>query len=94
MRARGRKFGVKTRPQIFLAQNLIFFNDSMAFRFPRNPRKSSSTAFRFLQQLSDFFNSFPISSTAFLISSTAFQFLQRLSDFFNGFPLANYSYLE
>jgi hypothetical protein len=26
MRAGGQNFGVKTRPQIFLAQNLIFFN--------------------------------------------------------------------
>jgi hypothetical protein len=67
MRARGQIFGVKTRPQIFLAQNLIFFNGSMAFRFPRNPRKSSSTAI-------DFFN-------GFLLSSTAFRFLQWLSDF-------------
>jgi hypothetical protein len=58
MRARGEKFGVKTRPQIFLAQNLIFFNRSTAFQFPRNPRKSSSTAFQFLQRLSDFFNGF------------------------------------
>jgi hypothetical protein len=33
MRARGRKFGVKTRPQIFLAQNLFFFNGSTAFHF-------------------------------------------------------------
>jgi hypothetical protein len=33
MRPRGRKFGVKTRPQIFLTQNLIFFNGSTAFRF-------------------------------------------------------------
>jgi hypothetical protein len=40
MRARGRKFGVKTRTQIFLAQNLIFFN--------------GSTAFRFLQRISNF----------------------------------------
>jgi hypothetical protein len=40
MRACGRKFGVNTRPQIFLAQNLIFFN--------------GSTAFHFLQPLSDF----------------------------------------
>jgi hypothetical protein len=51
MRARGRKFGVKTRPQIFLAQNSTFFNgfplssmafqfSSMAFHFPRNPGKS------------------------------------------------------
>ncbi len=47
---------------------------STAFRFLRNPRKSSLTAFRFLQQLSDFFNGFPISSTAFRFSSTAFQF--------------------
>jgi hypothetical protein len=33
MHARGRKFGVKTRPQIFLAQNLIFVNGSTAFCF-------------------------------------------------------------
>jgi hypothetical protein len=33
-----------------------------------------------LQRLSDFFNGFPI-------SSTAFRFLKRLSDFFNGFPI-------
>jgi hypothetical protein len=65
MRARGRKFGVKTRPQIFLAQKLIFFNGSTAFQFPRNPRKSSSMAFQFLQRLSNFFNGFLISSTAF-----------------------------
>jgi hypothetical protein len=97
MHTRGQKFGVETRPQIFLAQNLIFFNGSMAFQFPRNPRKSSSTAFRFLQQLSDFFNG----STAFRFprnprksSSMAFRFLQRLSAFFNGFLLTNYSYLE
>jgi hypothetical protein len=58
MHARGQNFGVKTRPQIFLAQNLIFFNGSTAFQFPRNLRKSSSTAFPFLQRLSDFFNGF------------------------------------
>ncbi len=40
MRARARKLVVKTRPQIFLAQILIFFN--------------GSTASRFLQRLSDF----------------------------------------
>jgi hypothetical protein len=34
----------------------------------------------FLQQLSAFFNGFPLSSTAFC-------FLQRPSDFFNGFPI-------
>ena len=99
MHARGRKFGVKMRPQIFLAQNLIFFNGSTAFRFPRNPRKSSSMAFRFLQLLKfDFlqwFNGFPISEKSkkiffngLPISSTAFRFLQRLSDVFNGFPLS------
>jgi hypothetical protein len=37
-------------------------------------RKSSSTAFHFLQRLSAFFNGFPL-------SSTAFRFLQWLSDF-------------
>ncbi len=68
MRARGRKFGVKTRPQIFLAQNLIFFNGSMAFRFPRNPRKYSTTVFRFLQRLSAFFNGFPIFLNGFPLS--------------------------
>ena len=72
-----------SKTPIFLAQNLIFFNGSTAFRFPRNPRKSSSTAFQFLQRLSDFrpqiflaqnlifFNGFPISKN-----------LQRLSAFF------------
>jgi hypothetical protein len=74
MRARGRKFGVKMRPQIFLAQNLIFFNGSTAFRFPRNPIKYSTTAFRFLQQLSAFFNGFLLSSTGFQFSSMAFHF--------------------
>ena len=81
MRARVRKFGVKTRPQSFLAQNLFFVNGSTAFRFPKNPEKSPSLAFRFLHRLSDFFNGFPI-------SSTAFGFLQRLSNFFNSFPIS------
>jgi hypothetical protein len=53
-----------------LQQLSDFFNSfllsSTAFHFPRNPRKSSSTAFQFLQGLSNFFNGFPISSTAFL----------------------------
>jgi hypothetical protein len=62
------------RPQIFLAQNLIFFIGLTAFQFPRNPRKSSSTAFRFLQRLSVFFNGVPLSSTAFQFPSTAFHF--------------------
>jgi hypothetical protein len=73
MHAHGQKFGVKTRPQIFLAQNLIFFNGSMAFQFPKNSRKSSSTAFQFLQRLFDF------RPQIFLRSK--FDFLQRLSDF-------------
>ncbi len=46
----------------------------MAFSFPGNLRKSSSTAFRFLPRLSNFFNGFPL-------SETAFRFLQRLSSF-------------
>jgi hypothetical protein len=82
MRARGSKFGVKTRPQnhqklenvsgkieiflarnpIFLAQNLIFFNGCLI------SEKSKK----------NFFNGFPI-------SSTAFRFLQRISTFRNGF---------
>ncbi len=41
---------------------------STAFRFPRNPRKSSSTAFRFLQRLSAFFNGFPIFLNGFPLS--------------------------
>jgi hypothetical protein len=67
------KFVVKTRPQIFLAQNLIFFNGSTAFQFSRNPRKSSSMAFQFLQRLQNliFFNGFPNSKKP---SSTAFRF--------------------
>ncbi len=88
MRARGRNVGVKTRPQIFLAKKMIFFNGSTAFRFPRNPKKSSSTAFQFLQQLSNFrpqiflarnlifFNGFPISEKSEKI-------------FFNGFPISS-----
>jgi hypothetical protein len=62
-------------PKIQFSLLKIRFSSS-AFRFPRNPRKYSSTAFQFLQWLSDFqetfFNGFPISSTAFC-------FLQRLS---------------
>jgi hypothetical protein len=46
----------------------------MAFQFPGNLRKSSSTAFQFLQRLSAFFNGFPFSSTAFRFPSTAFHF--------------------
>ena len=49
MRALGQKFGVKTRPQIFLAQSSIFFNGFLI------SEKSEKI----------FFNGFPISSTAF-----------------------------
>ncbi len=80
MHARGRKFGVKTRPQIFLAQNLIFFNGSMAFRFLQRLSDFREIRENILQWLSNFFN-------GFLLSSTAFLFLQRLSAFFNGFPI-------
>jgi hypothetical protein len=44
-----------------------------------------------LQWFSDFFNGFPLSSTAFRFPRNL---PQRLSDFFNGFLLTNYSYLE
>ncbi len=62
----------------------------MAFQFPRNPRKSSSTAFQFLQWLSNFqetfFNGFPI-------SSMAFRFLRRISVFRKGFLIFFNSFL-
>jgi hypothetical protein len=48
MHARGRKFGS-------MVQQLSNFEEIQ--------KKSSSTAFQFLQQLSNFFNRFPISST-------------------------------
>ncbi len=67
-------------PKLQFSSHKIRFS-STAFRFPRNPRKSSSSAFQFLQRLSAFFDAFLLSVTAFLFPSTAFQFLQRLSDF-------------
>ncbi len=80
MRARGRNFGVKTRPQIFLAQSSIFFNGFLISKKSEkiffNSFPISSTAFRFLQRLSDFFNGFAFNG--FPISSTAFRFLHRL----------------
>ncbi len=58
----------KSSPKIQFSLLKIRFS-SMAFRFLRSPRKSSSTAFRFLHRLSNFqetsFNGFLISSTAF-----------------------------
>jgi hypothetical protein len=47
-------------PKLQFTSHKIQFS-STAFQFPRNPRKSSSTAFRFLQRLSKFFNAFPLS---------------------------------
>jgi hypothetical protein len=80
MRARGQNFGVKTRPQIFLAQNLIFFNGFLISEKSKkiffNGFPSSSTAFRFLKRLSDFFNGFAFRETffnGFPIPSTAFR---------------------
>ena len=77
--------------EIFLAQNPIFFAQiwfsSTAFRFPRNPRKSSSTAFRFLQRLSALFDAFLIPVTAFKFSI----FLNSFPIFLNGFPLSEKS---
>ena len=60
-------------PKLQFSSHKIRFS-STAFQFPRNPRKSSSTAFRFLQPLFAFFNGFLLSSTAFQFSSTAFHF--------------------
>ncbi len=92
MCAHGSKFGVKTRPQncqklenilgkigIFLLLNSNFPRSKFDFL----QRLSDFWEIRenLLQWLSDFFNGFPI-------SSTAFQFLQRLSYFFNGFPIS------
>jgi hypothetical protein len=82
MRARGSKFGVKTRPQnchklenvfgkieIFLAQNPIFLAQKLIF-FNGFPIYEKSEKI--------FFNGFPI-------SSMAFRFLQSISTFHNGF---------
>jgi hypothetical protein len=40
----------------------------MAFQIPRNPRKTSSTAFQFLQWLSSFFDGFLIFLNGFPLS--------------------------
>jgi hypothetical protein len=60
-------------PKLRFSSHKIRFS-STAFQIPRNLRKSSSTAFRFLQWLSAFFNGFLLSSMAFRFSSTAFHF--------------------
>jgi hypothetical protein len=59
----------------------------MAFQFLRNPRKSSSTAFRFLQRLFALFDAFLISVTAFKFSI----FLNGFPIFLNSFPLSEKS---
>ncbi len=85
MCAEGRNFGVKTRPQIFLAQNLIFFNGFLIFKKSEkiffNGFPSSSTAFHFLKRLSDFFNGIAFRETFF----NGFAFRET---FFNGFPIS------
>ncbi len=63
---------VDTWSCLHVCPSLAYYGES--YFAQQNPRKSSSTAFRFLQRLSDFFNGFPL-------SETAFRFLQRLSDF-------------
>ena len=73
-------------PKIRFSSLKIWFS-STAFRFPRNPRKSSSTAFRFLQRLSALFDAFLISVTAFKFSI----FLNGFPIFLNGFPLSEKS---
>jgi hypothetical protein len=71
MRARGSKSGVKnktpTLPETRESLGKIGIFLLLKSKFPH-------TKFDFLQQLSAFFNGFPL-------SSTAFQFLQQISDF-------------
>ena len=91
MRAHGSKFGVKTRPQnhqklekvvgkikIFLAQKSDFLCSKLDFLQRLSDFQEIQE--NLLHRLSDFFNGFPL-------SSTAFRFLQRLPNFFNGFPI-------
>jgi hypothetical protein len=51
---------------------------SPKLQFSSHKIRFSSTAFWFLQQLSAFFNGFPLSSMAFRFSSTAFHFPRNL----------------
>ncbi len=52
-------------PKIRFSSLKIQFT-STAFQFPRNLRKSSSTAFRFLQRVSSFFNGFLLTNYSYL----------------------------
>jgi hypothetical protein len=61
-----------------LSENIKIFPSEILFS--STAFRLSSTAFRFLQRLSAFFN-------GFLLSSMAFCFPQWLSAFLNGFPL-------
>jgi hypothetical protein len=87
MRAHGRKFGVKTRPQncqklekvvgkieIFLAQNPIIYVQNLIFFDGFSISEESAKIF---------FNGFPN-------SSTAFGSLRRISNFCNGFQIFNF----
>ena len=91
MRARGSKSGVKNEtpklPEtreylgkigIFLLLNSNFPHTK--FDFLQRISNFREIQENLLQRLSDFFNGFPI-------SSTAFRYLKRLSDFFNGFSI-------
>ncbi len=55
----------KSSPKIQFSFLKICFS-STAFRFLRNPRKSSSMAFQFLQRLSNFFNAFLLTNYSYL----------------------------
>ncbi len=75
---------ISWKNQDFPSPKLQFYSlkiqfSSTAFRFPRNPRKSSSTAFRFLRRISTFCNGFLIFLNGFPFPRNL---LQRLSAFF------------
>ncbi len=93
MRTHGSKSGVKnktpklTEPREYLGKIGIFL--LLNSNFPH-------TKLNFLQRLSDFqeseiifFNSFPISSTAFQFLQQLSPFFSGLSIFFNGFPISS-----
>jgi hypothetical protein len=86
-----------------LSENIKIFPSEILFSSAAF--QLSSTAFRFLQWLSAFFNGFPLSSTAFhfpqrlsaflnsfLLSSMALRFPQWISAFLNGFPLSSMAF--
>jgi hypothetical protein len=92
MRARGSKSGVNNETQKlpetreFLGKIEIFLllNSNLPhtkFNFLQWLSNFREIRENLLQQLSAFFNGFPLSSTAFCFFSTTFQFLQWLSGF-------------